>query len=210
MINFSNRQPKYFPLLSCLIGLLLLVAMVWSSWLENNQDLYAQWAIKTRGYFHTLADSPIQSVRLITALFIHGNWSHWLVNCSVFVLLSFSIERVLGWKKLALVYFGSGVLGQIIAIMTMQESNTFLLGASGAVSGLIGSWLVLFPNRNIRFIIPIGLYIQKTSLPLTAVVAVWLGIQVLLQFMPVPTFNVAWLSHIVGFVAGFLLTRFVK
>lgn len=184
--------------------------MVWSSWQENSQEVYQQWAIQTRSFYQNLLDNLMLLTRLFTSLFLHGNWSHWLVNCSVFVLLSFSIERVLGWQKLALVYFGSGILGHLVAIATMQDSSSFLLGASGAVSGLIGSWLVLFPNRNISFIIPIGLYFQKTSLPLTAVVAIWLGIQVLLQFMPTPAFNVAWLSHIVGFVGGFLLTRFVK
>ncbi len=192
------------------MGLILLLVMLWTSWLPSTENFYAVWTIPTKTFFSSLKVSIFESGRLVTALFVHGNWSHWLINCSVFALLSFSIERVLGWKKITFIYLSAGIIGNWIACLTLQDKNLILLGASGAVSGLIGAWLVLFPNRNIKFIFPIGLYFQKTSLPLTWLVAIWLSIQIVLQFMPNPIFNVAWISHIVGFACGFLFTRFVK
>lgn len=189
---------------------LLLASMLWLTWFANSELVFEAWALSPQLFFDQVSEHPAESVRLITALFLHGNWSHWLINCSVFILLAFSIERELGWQKLALVYLGAGVIGNAVTCWTMSDSTGVLLGASGAVSGLIGAWLVLFPNRKINFIVPIGLYMQKTNLPLTVVVGLWLSIQIILQFMPHPAFNVAWISHIVGFAGGFLLTRFVK
>lgn len=177
---------------------------------EHNHDIYANWAIKTQNYFGLISEQPLELKRLLSSLFLHGNWSHWLINCSVFVLLAFSIERVLGWQRFMVLYFGAGIIGNIAACLTLSSSGQILLGASGAVSGLIGAWLVLFPGRNIRFIFPIGLYLQKTSLPLTVVVFLWLSIQIALQFMATNLYNVAWISHIAGFTSGFLLARFVK
>ena len=210
MISFSSKKRKYVPYVSILTGLLLLFAMLWLNWHDHNHQVFKQWAIKTNGFFVFLSQEPGQAFRLISALFLHGNWSHWLINCSVFVLLAFSIERVLGWQRFTLLYFGAGIIGNLAACLTLSSSNHVLLGASGAVSGLIGAWLVLFPGRNIRFIFPIGLYLQKTSLPLTVVVFLWLSIQISLQFMASNLYNVAWISHIAGFTAGFLLARFVK
>ena len=210
MINFSSQKRKHFPYLSSLLGLILLFVMLWLAWSEDDHQIYADWAIKTQGFFPSIAAEPKQVFGLLSSLFVHGNWSHWLINCSVFVLLAFSIERVLGWPRFMLLYFGAGILGNLVACLTLSSSNHVLLGASGAVSGLIGAWLALFPGRNIRFILPIGLYLQKMSMPLTVVVFLWLSIQVTLQFMASNLYNVAWISHIAGFTAGFLLARFVK
>ncbi len=210
MINFSSQQRKYIPYLSILTACALLLVMLWLAWQEDSHQKYADWAIKTKGFFAFVADDPKQSMRFFTSLFLHGSWSHWLINCSVFVLLAFSIERVLGWQRFMLLYFGAGLIGNLAACLTLSGSSHVLLGASGAVSGLIGAWLVLFPGRNIRFIVPIGLYLQKTSLPLAVVIFLWLSIQIALQFMATNLYNVAWISHIAGFTSGFLLARFVK
>lgn len=169
-----------------------------------------QYAIKTKEYWTLIQHQPTEIFRLVTAQFLHGNILHWVINNSVFLLLSFAIERVIGWQKFLLIFLFSGIVGNVFACYFMQDQDNLLIGASGAVSGLIGLWLVMFPDKKINFILPIGLYFQKTSMPIAVVIILWLIIQIILQFQPIPSYDIAWISHIMGFTTGFLLAWFVK
>lgn len=209
MINFSSRKPIYRPYFSILIALLLLLVMLLFRLFDSTPYLL-QYAIASESYFSQVKQQPSELYRLVSSLFIHGNWFHWLINSSVFLLLALPIERVLGGIKFLQLFLASGIIGNIVACLLLIGNNHLLLGASGAVSGLVGAWLVLFPRREIRFILPIGFYLQKTALPLMVVVLLWLSIQIALQFLPNPIYNVAWISHIAGFVTGFLFTWIVK
>ncbi len=170
-------------------------------------DLYA---IHTADYWRTIQQQPFELLRLFTATFIHGNWLHWIINSSIFLLLAFSIERVIGWQKFTFVFITAGMMGNLMASWFLQGQDNLLIGASGGVSGLIGMWLVMFPQKKINFILPIGLYMQKTSMPLAVVSVLWLVVQIILQFQPQPSYDIAWISHITGFATGFLLAWFVK
>ncbi len=170
----------------------------------------AQYAIQTKEYWSLMQQQPGELFRLVTALFLHGNILHWVINNSVFLLLSFAIERVIGWQKFLWVFLFSGIVGNLVASYFLQDQDNLLLGASGAVSGLIGLWLVMFPSKKINFILPIGLYMQKTSMPIAVVIVLWLIVQIILQFQPNPAYDIAWISHIMGFTTGFLLAWFVK
>ena len=170
----------------------------------------ALYAIKTKDYWSLVQQQPTEFFRLLTALFLHGNLVHWVINYSIFALLAFSIEKVISGEKFLLVFLLSGIIGNLIASLSLQDQDNVLIGASGAVSGLIGYWLVLFPRKKINFILPIGLYLQKTSMPIAVVIFLWLLIQIILQFQPHPSYDIAWISHIMGFATGFTLAWFVK
>lgn len=168
------------------------------------------YAIQTLDYWSLIQQQPTEILRLLTSLFLHGNMVHWVINYSIFALLAFSIERVISGQKFLLVFLSSGIIGNLVASFFLQEQNNLLIGASGAVSGLIGYWLVLFPRKKINFILPIGLYLQKTSMPIAVVIILWLVVQIILQFQPQPSYDIAWLSHIMGFATGFTLAWFIK
>lgn len=210
MINFSNRKPDHFPYVSVVIFLVLLVFLVLNEFTEYRAQILQLYAIQTKEYWTLVREMPIELFRMFTALFLHGNFVHWLINNIIFILLAFSIERVIGGQKFLSVFVVSGILGNLAASYFLQDQNNLLLGASGAVSGLIGLWLVMFPHKKINFILPIGLYFQKTSMPIAVVIILWLLVQVILQFQPNPSYDIAWISHIVGFATGFLLAWFVK
>ncbi len=210
MINFSNLKPNHFPYVSLVFSLVFLFFLVLSEYSQFQNQLMDQYAIKTKEYWNLIQHQPTEVFRLITAQFLHGNILHWVINNSVFLLLSFAIERVIGWQKFLLVFLFSGIVGNVFASYFMQDQDNLLIGASGAVSGLIGLWLVMFPDKKINFILPIGLYFQKTSMPIAVVIILWLIVQIILQFQPNPSYDIAWISHIMGFTTGFLLAWFVK
>lgn len=210
MINFSNRKPDHFPYVSMVIFLVFLIFLVLNEFTEYRSQIMQLYAIQTMEYWTLVTSAPIELFRMFTALFLHGNTVHWLINNIIFILLAFSIERVIGGQKFLIVFILSGILGNFVASYFLQEQNNLLLGSSGAVSGLIGLWLVMFPHKKINFILPIGLYFQKTSMPIAVVIILWLVVQIILQFQPNPSYDIAWISHIIGFSTGFLLAWFVK
>ena len=210
MINFSNLKPRYVPYVSALISLVLLLFLVLMEATDLKQNLIDYYAIHTSNFWPKIEQHPLEILRLFTALFLHGNWLHWLTNVYAFVLLAFAIERVIGPQKFLFIFLTAGIVGNISAAWVMQNQDHILLGASGAVSGLIGLWLVLFPHKKISFVIPIGLYLEKTSMPLSVIIFFWLCFQLVLHFQPNIHYNIAWMSHLSGFTAGFLLAWFVK
>ena len=210
MINFSNQKPVHFPFVSVLLTLAFLFFLILTEFTAYAPRLMDLYAIHTNTYWSLIQQQPIELVRLITAMFLHGNWLHWIINNSIFLLLAFSIEKVIGGQKFIFVFLLSGLMGNLIGSIFLQGQDNLLIGASGAVSGLIGLWLVMFPKKKINFILPIGLYFEKTSMPLAVVIMLWLVVQVILQFEPHPSYDIAWISHITGFSTGFLLAWFVK
>lgn len=210
MINFSNQKPKYFPYIALLLSLVFFTFLILTEFTPYKEQLLALYAIHTKEYWSLIQQQPLELFRLITALFLHGNIVHWVINNSVFLILAFSIEKVIGGQKFILIFLLSGVVGNLFASYFLQSQDNVLIGASGAVSGLIGLWLVMFPKKKINFILPIGLYMQKTSMPISVVIILWLIVQIILQFQPNPAYDIAWISHIMGFTTGFLLAWFVK
>ncbi len=210
MINFSDRTPSYFPYVSILVSLLFLLFLTLTEFTDFQPQIMTLYAIQTLDYWSLIQQQPTEILRLLTSLFLHGNMVHWVINYSIFALLAFSIEKVISGQKFLLVFLSSGIIGNLVASFFLQEQNNVLIGASGAVSGLIGYWLVLFPRKKINFILPIGLYLQKTSMPIAVVIILWLVVQIILQFQPQPSYDIAWISHIMGFATGFTLAWFIK
>lgn len=193
-----------------LLSLAFLIFLILTEFTSYQAKLMELYAIHTDNYWLLIQQRPMELLRLITALFLHGNWLHWFINSSIFILLAFAIERMIGAQKFIFVFLASGLMGNLVASYFLQGQNNILIGASGAVSGLIGLWLVMFPHKKINFILPIGLYFEKTSMPLAVVILLWLVIQIILQFQANPSYDVAWSSHIMGFTTGFSLAWFVK
>jgi len=210
VINFSNQKPQYFPYASLLLAVSLLGFLLLTEFSTAREQFFDHYAIHTKNYWQLIQTNYSELLRLLSAMFLHGNWVHWVINTSIFLLLAFPLERVMGWQKFLIVFLLSGIVGNVFGSLSLQSQDNLLLGASGAVAGLIGLWLVMFPRKKISFFLPIGLYFEKTSMPLAVVIILWLVVQIILQFQPNPAYDIAWVSHITGFTTGFLLAWFVK
>ena len=168
--------------MSILIGTLftLIIAAVELS--DYRSVLFRELAIDTDSFFKRVTEHSVESLRLILSLFLHGNWLHWGINTLVFFLLSIQLERTMGSNRFMLLFLLSGLVGNLVAIWFLQDNHSLLMGSSGAVSGLIGAWLVVYPHKKISFIIPIGLYLQKASMPISLIILMWFAVQLVLQF----------------------------
>jgi len=191
--------------MSIAIWLLTLFSVVLSTYYSDVVALNKLFAINPSELMTSINQSWVQTFRLISALFLHGNWQHWAGNMILFIIIALPLERRIGGFWFVVIYFVSGFAANLASIYQLEHSVRYLLGASGALSGLLGAWLILYPKQNISIIIPIGLYLQKAKIPILLLAFIWLSLQIILQLVSENDYPVVWVSHIVGFIVGFFM-----
>jgi len=145
---------------------------------------------------------------LITSMFLHGSFPHIILNLLFLGIFAPPVEDKVGrWRFLSF-YLLTGLVGTLAHMAVDPYSTVPLIGASGAISGIMGAYLMLFPRT--RILCLIFLWIIPRFIPLPAII--FLGLWIALQFwnaytIPQEASAVAWFAHIGGFLAGFLLIR---
>lgn len=143
---------------------------------------------------------------LVTSMFLHGGILHIGGNMLFLWVFGNNIEDRLGKVRFAIFYLVCGVLAALAHVYGNASSAIPTVGASGAVAGLLGAYLILFPRARITTILPIFIFIQFIKLPAVAVLVIWFLSQFLIPGQqPVGGAGVAWLAHVGGFVAGMIL-----
>jgi membrane associated rhomboid family serine protease len=147
----------------------------------------------------------------ITSMFLHGGFFHILSNMWFLWVFGDNIEAHLGRLKYIMLFFISGVAGSIAQYMVVSQSSIPMLGASGAVSGILGSYVVLFPGSRIKTVMVLFFYITIIEIPALIYIFYWFIIQLFQGFLSLPlvfqTGGVAFFAHIAGFLTGFYMTK---
>ena len=140
--------------------------------------------------------------RLATALFLHADWAHLVGNLLFLLIFGAPAERAMGpWRFLALFVVG-GVVANLAAVLAIGTPGRLVIGASGAVSALIGAYLALFPGARLGLVVPLGLFLQFVKMPAAVLIGVWALLQLVYTFIG-PAFGaVAWSAHLAGFAFG--------
>ncbi len=155
--------------------------------------------------------SPDNPLPFLTNMFLHGGFAHILGNMWTLWIFGGAVEDRLGRLRFLVLYFASGLAASLMHFATNPTSTIPALGASGAISGVLGAYTVLFPLARIVFVVPILFVPFFFELPALLYTGFWF----LLQFLygtwdliaPKEGGGVAWWAHIGGFVAGLLLVR---
>ena len=148
--------------------------------------------------------------RLFTALFLHADWAHLLGNLVFLLIFGLPAERVMGAWRLLLVFLGGGAVANLAAAVTIGEPYRLIIGASGAVSAVIGAYLALFPRAKLGVVLPLGLFLEFVKAPASLLIGIWALLQVIFAYIG-PAFGaVAWSAHIAGFLFGVVFALFVR
>lgn len=159
----------------------------------------------------TLSDIPNEAT-LVTSMFMHGGWLHLGGNMLYLWIFGDNIEDSFGRVKFILFYLACGVAATMTHILIAPASSVPLVGASGAIAGILAAYLLLFPHAQVRVIVIILIFIRWVSFPAIVILAGWM----IVQFISAPASllgdggGVAYFAHIGGFVAGLILTPFFK
>ncbi|HEY0594070.1 MAG TPA: rhomboid family intramembrane serine protease, partial [Thermoanaerobaculia bacterium] len=148
-----------------------------------------------------------ESVDIATSMFLHGGWLHLIGNMLYLWIFGDNIEDRMGHGRYLLFYLLCGYAAALAHAVFNPGSSLPAIGASGAVAGVLGAYLVLFPHARVMTLIPFGLFIAMRELPAIFVLGLWFVMQLFtgVASLGVPTAQtggVAWFAHIGGFIAG--------
>lgn len=163
-------------------------------------DAFVQnWSIIPR---ELMADPADELITLFTAMFMHGSWMHLLGNMLYLWIFGDNVEDRLGHAKFLIFYLLCGLVATFAQVLVNPGSNVPNLGASGAIAGVLGAYLVMFPGSRVRVMMGRGII----PLPALVVIGFWALLQVMGSFSATgDTGGIAYMAHVGGFVAGVVL-----
>jgi membrane associated rhomboid family serine protease len=147
----------------------------------------------------------------VRSMFFHGGWAHLIGNMLYLWLFGDNLEDRMGIPLYLILYFLCGFIATIAQVVVDPSSSVPMVGASGAIAGVLGGYLILFPGIKVRGIVPLGWYARSAEWPAWAVLGLWFVLQLFNGAVSIGvktdvTGGVAFFAHIGGFIAGLLLT----
>lgn len=141
---------------------------------------------------------------IFTAMFTHAGWLHLLGNMLYLFIFGDNVEDALGHLRYLLFYLLCGIAAALVHTAATPRSAVPVVGASGAIAGVLGAYLYLFPGARIRTLLFLGIFIRVTALPAIVLIGFWATLQVLSLMAENPdnASRIAWYAHIGGFLAG--------
>lgn len=173
-------------------------------------EFIATWGLVPREFLRELADPgatrQVAWLTPISSMFVHASALHLASNLLYLWVLGDEIERWLGARRFLLLYFACGLAASALQIASDPSSYVATVGASGAISGLLGAYVASVPQRRLRLRWP------RVSIPALAFLLAWVVIQVLsgIEYRTAEEGGPAWWAHTGGFAAGFALARWLR
>jgi len=150
---------------------------------------------------------------LVSYQYLHGGFMHIIGNMLFLWVFGDNVEDVMGKLKYFIFYTICGIVAALIQVLVYPDSNIPLIGASGAISGVLGAYMVFFPRAQIVTLIFIFFFIDIIVLPAALWITVWFLIQftsALLSVQHLSMGGVAWFAHLGGFLAGVVIAKLLK
>jgi membrane associated rhomboid family serine protease len=206
MFPLRDDRPTYTP---PIVTTLIIIACTLVFLHELMLDEYS------RDYFisrYGVIPAHPRLLSLVTSMFLHGGWSHIIGNMLFLWAFGRSLEDAMGHGKFLVFYLSCGVISALAQVAANSYSRAPMVGASGAIAGVMGAYLLKFPRSNIRTLIFIFVFITTVDIPAAFILLYWFVAQIFsgygsIAHTQVMDVGVAWFAHIGGFVAGMVLVK---
>jgi rhomboid family protein len=216
MIPLSDENPARTPPIVT-VGIIVLCALVfvWELGLGTRLDE----ALTAFGFtpYAFVHDAPVNTVGLpvwatiLTAMFLHAGWLHIGGNMLFLWIFGNNIEDAMGHVRFTLFYLVCGVAAALALVVLDPNSHTPTIGASGAISGVLAAYMLLYPRARVHTLLTLGFFFYMARLRAVWVVGIWFAIQLVTAAMTPPSEpGTAWWAHVGGFLAGLALTPLLK
>jgi membrane associated rhomboid family serine protease len=150
------------------------------------------------------------SLTTITSMFMHGGWMHLIGNMLYLWIFGDNVEDSMGHGRYVIFYVLCGLAAVFAQALPDPNSRIPMVGASGAISGVLGAYVLLYPHARVLVVIPLGFIMQTMHLPAGIVLVLWFVLQLLSSMVASGQGGVAFGAHIGGFVAGLVLIGLFK
>lgn len=204
-----SENPPHPPFVTISISLLCIFALFMYTGLSPvmQQAMIDVGGMQPSSISALLGESPaswwdISALSVVTSLFIHASWLHLLGNLAYLWVFGIKVEQRLGSVGIILIFLLGGALVNVIVALRVPQLDSPIIGASGAVSAVVGAYLGLFPGRRIGLFLPLGLYLQFARVPALLVIGSWFTLQLLYTVFGPINGAVAWWTHLAGFALG--------
>jgi membrane associated rhomboid family serine protease len=219
MIPIRDHNPsRGFPVVTTtLIGLnaaVFIYQILFPGDLEVFFYTYGLVPCALTGQCHGIPGSLPPWLTVFTAMFMHGGWLHILSNMLYLWIFGNNIEDAMGPLGFIIFYLLCGLAASAAQVLTDPGSTVVNIGASGAIAGVLGAYLALFPNARVDTLVIFGWFARLVALPAILVLGGWFVLQLFSGVMSLGAQTaeggVAFFAHIGGFVTGLLLVRLFK
>jgi membrane associated rhomboid family serine protease len=148
---------------------------------------------------------------VFTSMFMHGGWMHLIGNMLYLWIFGDNVEDSMGHGRFVVFYLLCGIAAVLAQALPDPASTIPMVGASGAISGVLGAYLLLYPHARVLVAIPLGFLLHTMRIPAGLVLVLWFGLQLFSSAMAQPgQGGVAFRAHIGGFIAGMILIPLFK
>ncbi|HJS18183.1 MAG TPA: rhomboid family intramembrane serine protease [Anaerolineales bacterium] len=160
---------------------------------------------------HLWSDPTSTWVGIFTAMFLHGGWFHLISNMWIFLIFGRNVEARMGSIRFLIFYLLAGAAAGLLQSYVLPSSTLPMIGASGAIAGVLGAYLILFPGSRIASLVPIFFIFTLVEIPAFIFLLFWFVSQLysgLFAIQGSAGSGIAWWAHIGGFVFGLVMVAF--
>jgi membrane associated rhomboid family serine protease len=211
MIPLKDNIPtRIKPIITTSIIFVNILIFLWQvlslNHVERN-NIYNYYGLVPHDFFMAFTGKyellPYNLLTIFTSMFLHGGFIHLGGNMLYLWIFGNNIEDSMGHRRFVFFYICSGIAAALFQLLYDPSSVVPMIGASGAVSGILGAYLLLFPNARIKTLIFIFIFIKVVELPAAVLLTIWFFIQLLFSQGE----GVAWYAHIGGFIFGLITIK---
>ena len=196
-LSAASRRPRHFPAITALI--IVINVVVFIAELMRGEAFVLKWSVVPADIV-----AGHHWITILTAMFLHGSWSHILGNMVFLWAFGPEIEDAMNPLRFSAFYLAGGLVAMLAQVVASPGSTVPNLGASGAIAAVMGAFLVTYPRDRIRSLLVIFIFVRVTLIPAALLIVVWFLLQLLNAgaVANVQTGGVAYLAHIGGFIFG--------
>lgn len=203
---YDTLRSRRFPVVNWLLIILNVLVFLYEISLSPSalEKLILTWGLVPIKLF---AHPDVVWVTIFTAMFLHGGWFHILSNMWVLLIFGDNIEDRMGGGRYLIFYLLSGIAAALFESYLLKESAAPMIGASGAIAGVLGAYLISFPRARVASIVPIFFIFTIVEIPASIFLLFWFVSQLFSGWLSLEGSSgsgVAWWAHVGGFMFGLL------
>ena len=219
MIPLRDRNPSgSFPAVTVTLIVACVAAFLYELAAQAQlREIFSAYALIPAKISYALESGRLPVTDLVTpffsSMFLHGGWLHLIGNMWYLWIFGDNVEDALGPVGFLIFYLVTGLAAGVTHFVLQPESSIPTVGASGAISGVLAGYAVLFPRARVVTLVPLGFFIQLMELPAVVLLVIWVILQALsglVSFGVGQAGGVAWGAHVGGFVAGLVLVKLFR
>jgi rhomboid family protein len=211
MIPIADESPRrYLPIINYILILINIFVFIIQPSAHFGQELFFETYGVTPSHILN-SDNFISFYTVLTSMFVHGGFMHLAGNLLYLWIFGDNIEYILGHFRYLIFYLVVGIGAALMQVLFFPGSDIPMIGASGAISGVLGAYLVKFPRNRVSILIFLVFIIRVIRVPAFMALGLWFLFQLYNGYFTAAVANegsgVAWFAHIGGFLSGFVLIK---